>query len=49
MKEWLMNGEGFESKQSYGLNRVLSWHLPGVTEESHRKPQVRTAGVPTKI
>jgi hypothetical protein len=34
---------------SHGLNRGLSWHLPGVIEENHRKPQVRTAGVPMKI
>jgi hypothetical protein len=32
----------------HGLIEVLSWHLPGGTEENHGKP-VMTAGVVAKI
>jgi hypothetical protein len=34
-----MDGNG------YDLNKVLSWHLPAVTEENCKKTLVRIAGI----
>jgi hypothetical protein len=31
------------------LERKQSWHLPGETEENHRKTSVKTAGLQAKI
>jgi hypothetical protein len=34
-----MNWKGFGRKWSWPNFKVLSWHLPGGTEENHEKPQ----------
>jgi hypothetical protein len=31
-----MNWNGF-GRKAHGLIKVLSWHLPGMTEENHKK------------
>jgi hypothetical protein len=33
-----MNLKGFGRKWSWPNFKVLSWHLPGQTEETHEKP-----------
>jgi len=33
----MMNWKGFGRKRSWPNFKVLSWHLPGGTEENHKK------------